>query len=90
MGCSTEVICVTCQKRWYCGYGSYLYYEERIKRAPLGEHEGHEIVMHFDEFTEVNAAGDLLLEDYFGDSEEKRLLVKGYRDFEKINLTLSS
>jgi hypothetical protein len=87
MGCSTEMICATCRKVYYCGYGSYGNMQVRLSLFPKQDHAEHDLVQHFDEATEVTKDGHLAIEDYFGEPEEKRIFVRDYAKFERVDLT---
>jgi hypothetical protein len=72
---------------YYCGYGSYGRMQERLTLFPRQDHGGHDIVQHFDEATEVTKDGHLTIQDFFGEPEEKRIFVRDYASFERIDLT---
>lgn len=87
MGCGTEVVCVPCRKRWYCGYGSYGRIYERAAKSPLAECEaqGHETHVISEDFTHEEN-GNLMMENQF----DSTVLVEGYSQFDYIDLTAES
>jgi hypothetical protein len=87
MGCPLDIICETCKTVYYCGYGSYLNISGRIQLFPAQEHEGHKIHQHTHEATEISDSGHLVIEDYFGEPEEKRIFVRDYASFKQVDLT---
>lgn len=83
MGCEANFVCITCRKTYYCGYGSYGNMQNRLKKAPQEEHEGHDTTSYTEDFTNVDLDGDLCLEGQRG--YEKWII--GYQKFEHVDLS---
>ena len=83
MGAQANYVCITCRKSYYCGYGSYGCMYERLSKAPQSDHEGHETTSFTEDFTNIDSDGDLCIEGQYGDEK----LIRGYREFEKIDVS---
>jgi len=59
MGCGTYVIDKTCKKNFYCGYGSYGNFDERMKHVPE-EHAKCELHGYSEDYTSYNKKNDSL------------------------------
>lgn len=89
MGCATEAYCVTCRKRWYCGYGSYGRNEERAAISPYKAHKdlGHEVGWTMPGECTYQEGNDLHMDDYMVNDGESTLMIKDYYLFDDIPLT---
>lgn len=83
MGCGTEVVCLTCQTRFDCGYGSYGTYCERLALFDAARHEGHEFFDHCED-SDCYEGDDLHQMGAYGICGE--LLAKGWAKMRIVHL----
>lgn len=82
MGCSAEFVCITCKKRYYCGYGPYRGLHERLQRAPIQEHARHNTTQVTGDYSSVDAEGNLCLDTECG----TEIFIPHYAEFEQIDV----
>jgi len=60
--------------------------EERVKKAPQSEHEGHDTFIFSEDYASIEE-GDLVIDNLRGESKEDRMLAKSYSEYEQIDLS---
>ena len=83
MGQPISIICTDCKTDYYLGYGGPMFTERRLYAFPIEEHIGHNLIRHCDDYTSVEASGDLHVSHMWLEPEP---MVKGYRDFQQVSL----